>query len=156
MYADNPDLEQFGLVFVKILHYQVERVAAFFVIENVTEHLAQRFTPLWVRALAGQGLERWLRKLSAGVIGRTRKVAWSEAQAEDSEIRTFPRRQITSQVWSGTSGVEDKMPAVGEGMFSLASRMREIHTSGLTREGEETQSGKSLRHRLNAKAVGNC
>lgn len=84
------------------------------------------------------------------------KVAWSEAQAEDSEIRTFPRRQITSRVWSGTFGVEDEIPAVGDGMFSLVSRMRESRTSGLTSEGEETRSGKSLRHRLKAQAVGNC
>ncbi len=48
-------------------------MAAFFVVEYVIELLAQRFTPLWVRALAGQVLELWLRNLSAGVIGRMRK-----------------------------------------------------------------------------------
>ena len=83
-------------------------------------------------------------------------MACSDAQGEDSEIRMFRRRRIASRVCSGTSGVEDEMPAVSEGMFSSASRMREIRTSGLTSEGEETRSGKSLRHRLKAKTVGNC
>ncbi len=117
-------------------------------------------------AKAKAELKRWFHTLSdkvwrdgygnfGGSYGTDAKVAWSEAQDEDWEIRTFLRRQITPWVWSGTSGVEDGTPAVGEGMFSSVSRMREIRMSGLMGRGEETWSGKRLRHRQLAKAFGN-
>ena len=50
---------------------------------------------------------------------------------------------------------EDEELAVDVSIILNESRMREIRTSGLTSGGEETRSGKRLRHQLKAKAVGN-